>query len=216
MLNILLIDDHAVVRKGLKAILEEEFDHITVYEADNGHDAINRLRELSLDAVPDAIVLDINLPDMNGLEVLKRIHSEWPQLPVLILSIYSEDQYGVRMIRSGAAGYLTKSSAPEYLVTALKKVIKGQHYISTELLEQLAFNIDRSAEEISVESLSDREYQVFRMLSGGNTVTEIAAELHLSVKTISTHRHHILDKMGMHNNADMVSYSQAKGLLEEA
>ncbi len=212
MLNILLIDDHAVVRKGLKAILEEEFDHITVYEADNGHEAINRLRELSLDAV----VLDINLPDMNGMEVLKRIHSEWPHLPVLILSIYSEDQYGVRMIRSGAAGYLTKSSAPEYLVTALKKVISGKHYISTELLEQLAFNIDRTSDELSIESLSDREYQVFRMLSGGKTVTEIAAELHLSVKTISTHRHHILDKMRMHNNADMVSYSQAKGLLEEA
>lgn len=206
MLKILLVDDHAVVRKGLKAILEEEFDNITVYETDNGHDAINRLREL----YPDAVVLDINLPDINGLEVLKRIRSEWPKLPVLILSVYAEDQYGVRMIRSGASGYLAKSSAPEHLVTALKKVISGQRYVSPELFEQLAFNVEKSTSE-----LSDREYQVFRMLAAGKTVTEIGAELHLSVKTISTHRHHILNKMKMHNNADMVSYAQAKGLLEQ-
>ena len=211
MLNILLVDDHAVVRKGLKAILEEEFDDITVHEADNGHDAINRLWERHLDAV----VLDINLPDINGLEVLKRIRTEWSKLPVLILSVYSEDQYGVRMIRSGASGYLAKSSAPEYLVIALKKVISGQRYISPELLEQLAFNLDKSPEALSVECLSNREYQVFRMLAAGKTVTEIGEELHLSVKTISTHRHHILNKMGMHNNADMVSYAQAKGLLDQ-
>ncbi len=212
MLNILLVDDHAVVRKGLKAILEEEFSDISVYESDNGHDAINRLRELNLNAV----ILDINLPGMNGLEVLKRIRSEWPKLPVLILSVYPEDQYGLRMIRSGASGYLTKSSAPEHLVSALKKIIGGQRYISPELLEQLAFNHGKSAEDLSVECLSDREYQVFRMLAAGKTVTEIGEELHLSVKTISTHRHHILDKMRMHNNADMVSYAQAKGLLEQA
>jgi len=211
MINILLIDDHAIVRKGLKAIVEEEFGNITVYEANNGHDALNQLQEISLDAV----VLDINLPDMNGLEVLKRIRKDCSRLPILILSVYSEDQYGVRMIRSGASGYLAKSSAPEHLVTALKKVISGQRYISNELLEQLAFNLDKSPKDLSLESLSDREYQVFRMLSSGKTVTEIAEELHLSVKTISTHRHHILDKMSMHNNADMVSYAQIKGMLEQ-
>ncbi len=215
MLNILLIDDHAVVRKGLKAILEEEFNDITVYEADSGHDAINRLRELNPAAVPNAVILDINLPDMNGLEVLKRIRSEWRTLPVLILSVYAEDQYGMRMIRSGASGYLTKSSAPERLVSALKKIISGQRYISPELLEQLAFDQNKSTAELSVENLSDREYQVFRMLSAGKTVTEIGTELHLSVKTISTHRHHILDKMKMHNNADMVSYAHSAGLLEQ-
>jgi len=211
MRNILLIDDHAVVRKGLKAILEEEFNDITVDEAGTGHDGIKRIRE----GQPEAVVLDISLPDMNGLEVLKRIRMEWPRLPVLILSIYGEDQYGVRMMRSGASGYLAKSSAPEHLVTALKKVINGQRYISSELAERLASNFERSPGFRSVESLSDREYQVFRMLVAGKTVTEIAEELHLSVKTISTHRHHILSKMDMHNNAEMVSYAQAKGLIDQ-
>lgn len=211
MRNILLIDDHAVVRKGLKAILEEEFGDVSVDEADTGHDGISRLREHP----PEAVVLDINLPDMNGLEVLKRIRMEWPKLPVLILSIYGEDQYGVRMMRSGASGYLTKSSAPEHLVTALKRVISGQRYITPELAEQLALNFEESAGDLSVECLSDREYQVFRMLASGKTVTEIGDELHLSVKTISTHRQHILRKMGMHNNADMVSYAQSKGLIDQ-
>lgn len=210
MYDILLIDDHAVVRKGLKAILEEEFSGITVDEADTGHEGINHIRKRP----PDAVVLDISLPDMNGLDVLKRVRMEWPSLPVLILSVYGEDQYGVRMIRSGASGYLTKSSAPEHLVAALKKLLRGQRYISPELAERFALTLRKSPEDLSVECLSDREYQVFRMLVAGKTVTEIGEELHLSVKTISTHRHHILSKMEMHNNADMVSYARAKGLLD--
>lgn len=210
MRRILLVDDHAVVRKGLKAILEEEFSDINVHEAKTGRDGIRHVREHH----PEAVVLDISLPDMNGLEVLKRIRMEWPELPVLILSIYGEDQYGVRMMRSGASGYLAKSSAPEHLVNALKKVVGGQKYISPELAERLALNLLNSPQNLSVENLSDREYQVFRMLAAGKTVTEIGAELHLSVKTISTHRHHILDKMDMHNNADMVSYAQVKGLID--
>ena len=212
MRTILLIDDHAVVRKGLKAILEEEFSDIVVAEADTGHDAINRLRQHT----PEAVVLDINLPDTNGLELLKRVRQEWPKMPVLVLSIYGEDQYGVRMMRSGASGYLAKSSAPVHLVTALKKVISGQRYITPELAEQLASNLDESAGDISTGCLSDREYQVFRMLAAGKTVTAIAEELHLSVKTISTHRHNILIKMAMHNNADMVRYAQAKGLIDQS
>ena len=210
MRNILLIDDHAVVRKGLKAILEEEFNDISVDEAGTGHGGIRRIRE----NLPEAVVLDIGLPDMNGLEVLKRIRTEWPELPVLILSIYGEDQYGVRMMRSGASGYLAKSSAPEHLATALKKVIGGQKYISSELAERLAINLMKSSEDLSVENLSDREYQVFRMLAAGKTVTDIGLELHLSVKTISTHRNHILNKMDMRNNADMVSYAHVKGLVD--
>lgn len=209
MRNILLIDDHAVVRRGLKAILEEEFDEISVNEAGSGHEGINLLRRNH----PDAVILDINLPDMNGLEVLKRVRADWPGLPVLILSVYGEDQYGVRMMRSGASGYLAKSSAPEHLVIALKKVISGQKYISSKLAERLAYNLDKSTEDLSVEGLSDREYQVFRLLAAGKTVTEIGAELHLSVKTVSTHRTHILHKMDMHTNADMVSYAQVKGLV---
>ncbi|MBT3204144.1 MAG: response regulator transcription factor [Gammaproteobacteria bacterium] len=211
MNNILLIDDHAVVRKGLKAILEEEFGDISVDEADTGLAGISCIRECH----PDAVVLDISLPDISGLDVLKRIRMEWPKLPVLILSIYGEDQYGARMLRCGASGYLSKSSAPEHLVTALKKVISGQRYISPELAEQLAYNFEKSPGGLSVESLSDREYQVFRMLAAGKTVTAIGEELHLSVKTISTHRHHILSKMEMRNNADIVSYAQSKGLLEQ-
>ena len=209
MRNIMLIDDHAVVRRGLKAILEEEFDEINVNEAGSGHEGINLLRRNH----PDAVVLDINLPDMNGLEVLKRIRMDWPDLPVLILSVYGEDQYGVRVMRSGASGYLAKSSASEHLVIALKKVISGQKYISSRLAERLAYNLDKSSQDLSVEGLSDREYQVFRLLAAGKTVTEIGTELHLSVKTVSTHRTHILHKMDMHTNADMVSYAQVKGLV---
>jgi DNA-binding NarL/FixJ family response regulator len=209
MRKILLIDDHAVVRKGLKSILEEEFSNVMVDEAETGHGGINRIRE----GHHEAVVLDINLPDMNGLEVLKRIKKDWPTLPVLVLSVFGEDQYGVRMIRSGASGYLAKSSAPEHLVEALKKVMAGQRYISPKLAERLAYNLAKSPGDLSTECLSDREFQVFRMLSTGKTVTEIAGELHLSVKTISTHRNHILNKMDMHSNADMVSYAQVKGLL---
>ena len=210
MRNILLIDDHAVVRRGLKAILEEEFNDIRVDEAETGHEGLNLLRR----SQPDAVVLDINLPDMNGLEMLKRIRMDWSGLPVLILSVYGEDQYGVRMMRSGASGYLAKSSAPEHLVIALKKVISGQKYISPELAERLVYNVEKSSQDLSVEGLSDREYQVFRLLAAGKTVTEISNELHLSVKTISTHRSHILQKMDMHTNADMVSYAQLKGLID--
>ena len=210
MRNILLIDDHAVVRRGLKAILEEEFNDIRVDEAETGHEGLNLLRR----SQPDAVVLDINLPDMNGLEMLKRIRMDWSGLPVLILSVYGEDQYGVRMMRSGASGYLAKSSAPEHLVIALKKVISGQKYISPALAERLVYNVEKSSQDLSVEGLSDREYQVFRLLAAGKTVTEISNELHLSVKTISTHRSHILQKMDMHTNADMVSYAQLKGLID--
>ena len=211
MPNVLLIDDHAVVRKGLKAILEEEFDETVVVEADTGKDGLRILRE----SVPDAVVLDINLPDINGLEVLKRIRSRWPGLPVLVLSIYGEDQYGERMIRAGGTGYLSKSSAPEYLVAAMKKMFSGQKYISPELEVRLARDPGNFPGDSSVESLSDREYQVFRMLVAGKTVTEIAEELYLSVKTISTHRHHILAKLNMRNNADLVSFALARGLVDQ-
>ena len=145
---------------------------------------------------------------------MNRTPLDWPELPVLILSIYGEDQYGVRMMSSGASGYLAKSSAPEHLVKALRKVVGGQKYISSELAERLAFNLMTSPEDTSVESLFDREYQVFRMLAAGKTVTDIGLELHLSVKTISTHRHHILNKMDMRNNAEIVSYAQAEGFVD--
>ena len=209
MHNILLIDDHAVVRKGLKAILEEEFEGVCVDEAGSGHDGIDHIRQ----NMPDAVVLDISLPDMNGLEVLKRIRMNWPKLPVLILSIYGEDQYGMRMMRAGASGYLAKSVAPERLIAAIKKIIGGQHYLSDRLAERLASNFEKGAAEVTVESLSDREYQVFRMLAAGKTVTEIGNELHLSVKTISTHRHHILAKLKMSTNSDLVGFAHASGLV---
>ena len=210
--SVLLIDDHAVVRKGLKTLLIEEYSDITAYEADNGHDGINQISTHT----PQAVVLDINLPDMNGLEVLKRIKTEWPWIPVLVLSIYGEDQYGVRMIRAGASGYLAKSSAPDLLVKALKMVVSGRRYISPELAERLAMNVESTHGQVSTDQLSDREYEVFQMLVAGKTVTEIGNELHLSVKTISTHRSHILSKLKLHNNADLVSYAQAKDLATQA
>ena len=212
MRSVLLVDDHAVVRKGLKAILEDDFSSILVDEAAGGHECIDCLRHRETEAV----VLDINLPDMNGLEVLKRIKAEWPLIPVLILSIYSEDQYGVRMMRAGASGYLAKSSAPEHLVTALQKILDGKRYLSSPLASQLAEKMKIKSAKEPEEKLSDREYQIFQLLISGKTVTEIAQQLSLSVKTISTHRKHILTKMGMQTNAELVSYAQSRDLIKIA
>jgi len=210
MYKVLMVDDHAIVRRGLRAILEEEIQDIDVEEAGTAHEGLAVLR----DHLPDAVVLDIGLPDRNGLELLKRIHHEWPHLPVLILSMFSEDQYGLRVMRAGALGYLTKASAPENLVEAVKKVLSGRRYISPTLADKLAAHLSGDDDEEPYQALSDREYQVFRMIASGKTVSEIAVELHLSVKTISTHRARILRKTGLKNNAELTHYALAKHLVE--
>lgn len=210
MHKILMIDDHAVVRLGLRAILEDAVAGVEVAEAGTAQEGFTWLREHTANLV----VLDIGLPDRSGLELLKRIHQEWPRLPVLILSMYSEDQYGLRVMKAGAAGYLTKASAADNLVRAVKRVLAGGRYVSPELAEQLAAHFSGDAEEEPYQALSDREYQVFRMIASGKTVSEIASELCLSVKTVSTHRARILEKTGMKNNAELTHYAFSKHLLE--
>jgi DNA-binding NarL/FixJ family response regulator len=206
--SVLLVDDHAVVRRGLRAVLEDELAGVDVHEAGTAQEGIEHLRHHATDAV----ILDIGLPDRNGLDALKSIHSEWPALPVLILSMFDEGQYGVRMIKAGAAGYLTKASAPEKFVTAVKRVLAGGRYISPNLAERLADNLAGHYDAEPYEVLSDREYQVFLMIASGKRVSEIADDLCLSVKTVSTHRAHVLKKTNMKNNAELTHYACLKGL----
>ena len=208
--KVLLVDDHAVVRHGLRAILEEELGDIAVEEAGTAREGLECLRKDDY----DALILDIGLPDRNGLDLLKSIHSEWPKLPVLILSMFDESQYGVRMIRAGAAGYVTKASAPEKFVGAVKKILAGGRYISSNLGERLAANLSGRNDEEPYDVLSDREYQIFLMIASGQTVSEIADELCLSVKTVSTHRAHVLQKTNMKTNAELTHYAFFKGLVQ--
>jgi len=207
--NVLLVDDHAVVRRGLRSVLEDELVDIEVHEAGTAREGMEHLRTHATDAV----ILDIGLPDRNGVDTLKSIHSEWPELPVLILSMFDESQYGVRMIKAGAAGYLTKASPPEKFVAAVKRVLAGGRYISDKLAEQLAANLAGQYDAEPYEVLSDREYQVFLMIASGKTVSDIADELCLSVKTVSTHRAHVLKKTNMRNNAELTHYAFAKHLV---
>jgi len=202
-MRILLVDDHAVVRRGLIQILEDSLRGAEIAEASTGQEALTRAAEGNW----DIIVLDISLPDINGLEVLKRIKAENHQARVLVLSIYSEDQYGVRMMKAGAAGYLTKATAPENLVAAVKKVVSGGRYVSRALTEKVAFDVLGDSENNPHERLSDREYQIFHLLASGESVSEVARELSLSVKTVSTHRQHILEKMNLQTNADLIRYA---------
>jgi len=203
MIRILIADDHAIVRHGLKQIIEDSGEMRVVAEGESGIDALRKIREIGCDVV----LLDISMPDMSGIDVLKQIHAERPQLPVLILSIYPEDQYATRLIKAGAAGYMTKESAPAEVVKALLHVAGGKKYISPAVAEMLANEIGKDEEKLPHQILSDREYQIFLLLASAKTVTEIADALALSVKTISTYRSRILEKMNLHNNAELMRYA---------
>ncbi len=209
-MKILIVDDHAVVRQGIKQIITDMDSPVEVGEAGNGSDAVRMLREGEWDMV----LLDINLPGKNGIEVLKQIKGEWKKLPVLMLSMYSEDQYAMRAIRSGAAGYMTKETAPDELLNAINKVTRGGRYISAEVAEKLVFEQDDTGDELPHHELSDREYEVLRLIASGHTVSEIADQLALSVKTISTYRSRILDKMKMKHNAELTHYAIKHELVE--
>ena len=203
MIRILIADDHAIVRHGLKQIVEESGEMRVVAEACSGIEALRKIREIECDVV----MLDISLPDMSGVDVLKQIHAEKPLLPVLILSIYSEDQYALRLIKAGAAGYMTKESAPPEVVKALLRVASGKKYISQVVDELLANELGTDEEKLPHQILSDREYQIFLLLSSAKTVSEIADTLALSVKTVSTYRSRILEKMHLNNNAELMRYA---------
>lgn len=210
MMRILLVDDHAIVRQGIKQILSEAQERFTIGEAGNGPDAITMLRKEGWDLV----LLDIGLPGKNGIEVLKQIKSEWKRLPVLILSMYSEDQYAVRAIRAGASGYMTKESAPDELLNAIRKVAVGGRYISPGIAEKLVFDInEHKGDTLPHTALSDREFEVLKAIASGKSVTDIANELHLSVKTVSTYRSRILEKMDMKHNAELTHYAIKHSLV---
>jgi|TARA_B100000315_G_scaffold47101_1_gene41895 DNA-binding NarL/FixJ family response regulator len=209
MINVLLVDDHAIVRDGLKRIIDDSFGMKVLDEARNGIEALEKLHNNRFDLV----LLDISLPGRNGLEILKEIKSFYPKLPVLILTMYSEEQYATRLLKAGASGFLTKESASDQLVNAIEIISKGRKFITPKAAELLAdeFNTDPNKEPHQL--LSDREYQVLCMISSGLTVKEISQELALSDKTISTYRSRILQKMKRKNNAELTHYSISNGLI---
>ncbi len=202
-MKILITDDHAVVRQGLKQILLEEFTRAEFGEATNAQEAIERVWKENWDVV----VLDITMPGRSGLEVLKEIKKSRPKLPVLVLSMHPEDQFAVRILKIGASGYMTKESAPNELVGAVKKVMAGGRYVSPSLAEKMASYLAIDVQTPPHERLSDREFLVLRLIASGKTPTAIAKELALSVKTISTYRMRILEKMNMANNAELTHYA---------
>ncbi len=203
MLKILIVDDHAIVRQGLKQVLSEEFESATLGEASTAQGMLDAFQEQEWDAV----VLDINLPDRSGLEVLKEMKGLRPALPVLMLSIHPEEQYAVRALRTGASGYLTKESAPEELVAAMRKVMGGGKYVSSSLAERLASNLSAEVNAPTPRGLSDREHQVIARIAQGKTVTQTAEELSLSVKTVSTYRARLLKKLRLKTTAQLIRYA---------
>jgi two-component system, NarL family, invasion response regulator UvrY len=210
MIKVLVADDHVVVRRGLRQILAETPDIMVAGEAETSDEVMR----LVLGETWSAVVLDIKLRGGSGLELLGWIRRERPQLPVLILTVYPEDQYAVRAIKAGAAGFLTKESAPEKLIEAVRKVAGGGRYVSPELAEALASLFAGETGSLPHERLSDREFEVMKMLASGKTVSEVALELSLSVKTVSTHRTRILRKMNMRTNAELTQYAVRGGLVE--
>ncbi len=208
--NVLLADDHNIVRHGLKKILEDEFTEVTVGEASRDTEIFNQLNKNKW----DIIILDISMPGKSGLEILKDIKSLYPDLPVLILSMYPEEQFALRVMKSGASGYVRKDSAPEELVDAVNEILAGKKYYSPAVMDILSDNVKRGTKTELSEILSDREYEIFMLIAQGKTVSEIADILSLSVKTVSTHRSHILEKTKLKNNADIVLYAVRYKLLQ--
>jgi len=209
MTKVLIADDHPIVRQGLKQILFEEPDMETVGEAADSNDVLRLAGQQDWDIV----ILDITMPGRGGLDVLKELRQKYPGLPVLILSIHPEDQYAVRTLKAGAAGYLTKESTPEELIRAMRTVLKGKKYISASLAEKLADYLEREDQKNIHEILSDREYQVMVMITQGKSIKEIAEDLSLSIKTISTYRARIFEKMKLKSNAELIRYAIHKNLV---
>jgi DNA-binding NarL/FixJ family response regulator len=210
MIKLIIADDHPIVREGLKQIIADS-QHFTVSdEAGDGPELLDKVRKEDF----DVIILDLKMPGMDGLDVLKQLKVEKPRIPVIILTVHPEAQYALRILRAGASGYLTKESVSTELITAIRKVHRGGKYISPGLAEKIAFALDTDSEKMLHETLSDREYQVMYMIASGKTVTEIAEEISLSVKTISTYRARILEKMNMKTNAELTRYAFQNSLID--
>jgi DNA-binding NarL/FixJ family response regulator len=209
-IRVLIADDHAIVRQGLRQILSDTDDMEVTGEAGNGVEAVQLARQHEW----DVMLMDVSMPDRNGIDALKMVRKEFPRLPVLILSMYPEDQYAIRALKAGAAGYLTKQSAPEQLVTAIRQVASGKKYVSAALALELAEAITDDTGRPAHEKLSDREYQTLCMIASGRTLTQIGEELNLSVKTVSVYRARLLEKMRLANNAELTHYALKHGLVD--
>ena len=208
-IHVLIADDHAIVRQGLKQILSETDDLVIAGEADGGAEALVLARNQHW----DVFLLDVAMPNRNGIDTLKQLKKEFPRLPVLMLSMHPEDQYAVRAIQAGAAGYLTKQSAPSELVAAIRKVARGGKYISPALAEKLA-GIVAGGERSPLEKLANRELEVLRLLAAGKTLTQIAETLNLAVATVSTHRARLLEKLQLDSTAELIRFGIEHGLVE--
>jgi DNA-binding NarL/FixJ family response regulator len=210
MLRILVADDHPVVREGLKQIISRMTDMSIAAEASDGQEVMDKLNKTKVDVV----ILDLSMPGRNGLETLVQIHGQWSKLPILVLSQFPEEQYALRVFKAGAAGYLMKETASEELILAIRKIARGGKYVSESLAEQLASQLDAQFEKPAHAILSDREFQVLCKIAQGKSPTEIAKELSLSIKTVSTYRTRILEKLGKKNNAELIRYSIEHQLVE--
>ena len=209
MIQILIVDDHAILRRGLKEILEREFRDVRIGGAGTAEQALTQLDSENWDLV----ILDITMPGRSGVDVLRHLKALRPKLPVLVLSMHPEDQYGKRVLKAGASGYMNKESAPEELIKAVRKLLSGGRYVSPTLAETLAVDLGRDDGTPAHERLSDREFEVLRKMASGKTVGQIAQELHLSVPTVSTYRARILEKMGMSNTAELIRYALSHHLV---
>ena len=210
MIRIVIADDHAIVREGLKRIIALADDMEVVGEAADGTEVMQRVRE----SIFEVLVLDLSMPGRSGMELIKLVHAERPKLRILVLSMHQELQYAVRAIKAGANGYLTKESAPDQLVQALRRIAAGGAYISAEVAEQLALGAMPGGVSAAHASLSDREFEVFGLIVAGHSVTNIAARLNLSVKTISTHKTNLMHKMGLQNQSELIRYAIKNGVAD--
>jgi DNA-binding NarL/FixJ family response regulator len=211
MIRVVIADDHTILREGLKQLLQAAPDLVVAGEAADGHEVLRAAR----DVVFDVLLLDMSMPGRSGMELIRQVKSEKPKLRILVLSMHEERQYAVRAIRAGASGYLTKESAATQLVAAIRKVAGGGAFISAEVAEQLALSAMPHAEGPPHATLSDREFQVFRMLAAGAGVTQIAGDLNLSVKTVSTHKARLMEKLGVGNQAELIHYALKHRLSDD-
>lgn len=209
-IHVLIADDHAIVRQGLKQILSETEDLIITGEADDGSEALQLARIQPW----DIFLLDVSMPNRNGIDTLKQLKKEFPRLPVLILSMHPEEQYALRALKAGASGYLTKQSAPEQLVNAIRHVASGKKYVSPAVAQQLIEALSDDTDKLPHERITDREYQVLVMIAAGKSQTQIADKLNLGVATVSTYRARLLEKMGLKSTAELIRYGLEHDLAE--
>jgi two-component system, NarL family, invasion response regulator UvrY len=210
MISVMVADDHPIVRAGLKQIIMDDRNLMLAGEASNGADLLEKIRHRDC----DVIVMDLSMPGMDGLDLLKQLKIDKPHLPVIILTVHPESQYALRILKAGASGYVTKDSAADELIQAIRKVYRGGKYITPSLAEKIAFALDGDTAKLPHENLSDREYQVLCLIGSGKTVSQIADSLSLSVKTVSTYRSRILEKMQLENNAELIHYALQNGLVQ--